>query len=201
MTRAAGNNYVWDPSVPVEQNAYYWTKDPVVQRPKNSSPDVDSCAPTVIELFCGLGGFSQGFVQAGFRVVLGGDIHKPSIASYSNNHPDAVTILGDLRKVSGSMLRSVIHTDINVVLAGVPCQGFSLSNRKRHDGDNRNQLFRDAIRLAKALQPRAMVIENVLGMRSAGRGSFVNAVREEIEGCLGLRCHVVLLDALTPLHA
>jgi len=195
MSRASGAVDVWDPSVPVEQNAYYWKDEPVVQSPRNVTSTADCCAPTVVELFCGLGGFSQGFIQAGFRVVLGGDIHQPSIASYANNHPDAVTILGDLRKVSGSILRSAVPTDIDVVLAGVPCQGFSLSNRKRHDGDERNQLFRDAVRLAKALNPHAMVIENVSGMRSAGRGSFVEAVREEIEGELGLRCHVMLLDA------
>jgi len=195
MSRTANAIDVWDPSVPVEQNAYYWQGDPVVQSPSNAAPEAESCAPTLVELFCGLGGFSRGFAQAGFKVALGGDIHQPSIESYRSNHPGAVTILGDLRKVSGSTLRSAVSTDVDVVLAGVPCQGFSLSNRKRHDGDERNQLFRDAVRLAKALRPRAMVIENVSGMRSAGCGSFINAVRQEIEGELGLRCHVVLLDA------
>ena len=82
-----------------------------------------------------------------------------------------------------------------VLAAGVPCQGFSRSNRKRHDDDERNQLFLDFMRLAKAIRPRAVVIENVSSLRGVAGGGFENAIRNEIESTLGLRAYVVTLDA------
>lgn len=182
----------WHLDVPVEENPYYWNEDPVVFG--GSGPDVSS--PTVVELFSGLGGFSQGFIQAGFGLALGADIHRPSVDSFRHNHPESTTILGDLRKVSGAALKGALDgVSPDVMLAGVPCQGFSLNNRKRHDGDERNTLFREFMRLAKKIKPRAVVIENVSGIRGAGGGDFVKAITAEIENTLNMQPHVLMLNA------
>jgi DNA (cytosine-5)-methyltransferase 1 len=183
---------VWDVSVPVEENPSYWNEDPIYVPGK----DVSGNKPTVVELFCGLGGFSQGFIQAGFELALGADIHAPSIESYRFNHTKTATILGDLKKVSGVKLKNSLGgLNPTVMLAGVPCQGFSLSNRKRHDGDARNQLFQDFLRLAKVQKPRAIVIENVSGMRSAAGGDVVRNISKAIASELGLDVHVLFLNA------
>jgi DNA (cytosine-5)-methyltransferase 1 len=87
------------------------------------------------------------------------------------------------------------NSETEIMLAGVPCQGFSLANRKRHDDDERNQLFRDFLRLAKPIKPKAVVIENVSGMRSAAGGGFVSAIRNAIEDELNLEVYVLFLNA------
>jgi DNA (cytosine-5)-methyltransferase 1 len=183
----------WSTDVPVEVNSYYWNDDPIFQTSQKKST---SHKPKVAELFCGLGGLSQGFIQAGFDLTLGADIHQPSIESYKENHPSSSTLLGDLKKVSSSQMKKYLQaSETEVMLAGVPCQGFSLANRKRHDDDERNQLFKDFLRLAKPIKPRAVVIENVSGMRSAAAGGFVTAIRNAIEDDLNLDVHVLFLNA------
>jgi DNA (cytosine-5)-methyltransferase 1 len=183
----------WSTDVPVEINSYYWNDDPIFQASQKRTTNLK---PKVAELFCGLGGLSQGFIQAGFDLTLGADIHQPSIESYKVNHPGSSTLLGDLKKVSSSQIRRYLKdTETEIMLAGVPCQGFSLANRKRHDDDERNQLFKDFLRLAKPIKPRAVVIENVSGMRSAAGGGFVTAIRNAIEDELNLDVHVLFLNA------
>ena len=178
--------------MPVEENPSYWNGDPIF----NPKEHISSGKPSVVELFSGLGGFSQGFIQAGFELLLGADIHEPSIESYQLNHPQASTILGDLKKVTSRQLKTILSGSTpTVMLAGVPCQGFSLSNRKRHDDDVRNQLFRDFLRLAKTQRPKAVVIENVSGMRSASGGSVVQDISRAIETELGMDVHVAFLNA------
>jgi len=183
----------WSTDVPVEVNSYYWNDDPIFS-PANKNRS--NSKPKVAELFCGLGGLSQGFIQAGFDLTLGADIHEPSIDSYKANHPTSSTLLGDLKKVSSAQMKSfLVQSATAIMLAGVPCQGFSLANRKRHDDDERNQLFRDFLRLAKPIKPKAVVIENVSGMRSAAGGGFVSAIRNAIEDELNLEVHVLFLNA------
>jgi DNA (cytosine-5)-methyltransferase 1 len=149
-----------------------------------------------VELFSGLGGLSQGFIQAGFDLALAADIHQPSVMSMQRNHPNASTILGDLRRVSEQALIDALEgQDVDVLMAGVPCQGFSLSNRKRTDDDERNQLFKEFLRFACAVQPKAVLIENVSGMRSAKGGMFVQEIQQAIRSGLGMDVHLAFLNA------
>ena len=187
------NSDKWSTDVPVEVNPAYWQAEPIFTP---GSPQKSTDNISVAELFCGLGGLSQGFIQAGFDLTLGADIHRPSIESFKANHPGVGSILGDLKKVTSKQMKEHLESlGADVMLAGVPCQGFSLANRKRHDEDERNQLFQDFLRLAKPVKPRAIVIENVSGMRSAGGGSFVPSIKNAIEEELGLDVHVLFLNA------
>lgn len=183
---------IWDRSVPVEVSTYYWTDEPVVE----SRGFRSSSRPVAVELFSGLGGLSQGFIQAGFDLALAADIHQPSVLSMNRNHPKTSTILGDLRRVSEQSLIDVLEgQDVDVLMAGVPCQGFSLSNRKRTDEDERNQLFKEFLRFARAVQPKAVLIENVSGMRSAKGGMFVQEIQQAIRAGLGMDVHLAFLNA------
>lgn len=169
------NINVWDKSVKVEENGYYWNGDPIISKGKIPANN----KPLVVELFCGCGGTSLGFELAGFEVAIGCDIHKPSIETFKTNHPNVSTVLGDVRKVSPkSFLKLLDGREVDVLIGGVPCQGFSLNNRKRHQGDERNLLYKEFVRFVKALKPKVVVLENVSGMKSTG--DFVKTIEKDL---------------------
>lgn len=165
----------WDKSVKAEENTYYWKKQPMVTEGKLPSKET----PIAVELFCGCGGTTLGFEMAGFSAVVGCDIHEPSIQTFRKNHPEAFTILGDVKNVAPELIEEVLKgRKVDVLIAGVPCQGFSLNNRKRHEADDRNQLYKEFIRFIEVLQPKAIVLENVSGMKSTG--SFVTEIEKDL---------------------
>ena len=166
---------VWDRETPIEKSQYYYDGKPVAYRA--TKPLIDDGSPTLVDLFSGCGGISVGFEMAGFQTLLGVDIHSPSLASFRRNHPHAAAILGDIAKVTEEDVRSVLgDVGVTVVSAGVPCQGFSLSNRKRWQDDERNFLFKEFVRFVEILQPEVIMLENVSGMRSAKGGQFVRDI-------------------------
>lgn len=182
----------WEPGTPVEANVYNHAGDPVLYAPKEQA---SSHGRTLVDLFSGCGGFSVGFSAAGFTPILGIDLHEPSIDTFRTNHPSSAAILGDIRSVDvGSVMSVLSGRPVDVVTAGVPCQGFSRTNRKRWDGDERNFLFLEFIRFIQALQPHAVVLENVSGIRSAANGSFVRSISESIEAS-GYRVEAKVLNA------
>jgi DNA (cytosine-5)-methyltransferase 1 len=192
--RARDDSNVWDPTSEVEQSSYFWRGDPVAISPQAKSGTNDG--PVAVELFCGAGGTSLGFAEAGFSVALGLDVHAPSVATFSDNHPQAAAILGDIRKVKPAEVSSAIgRRGIDVILAGVPCQGFSLNNRKRFSGDERNFLFRELIRFVTELQPRAVLLENVSGLMSSRSGEFAGEISRALREAGDYRVQVATLQA------
>lgn len=171
------NRNVWRKDVQVEESSYYWKGKPILipGKLKNNKK------PIVVELFCGCGGTSYGFKMAGYEIVLGLDIHTPSILSFKKNHIDAATLLGDVKKISPLIIKDYLGDQkVDVLIAGVPCQGFSLNNRKRHHNDERNFLYKEFIRFLKVLEPRAVILENVVGLRTTSNGEFALNIEREI---------------------
>ena len=169
----------------VEESSYYWQGEPKLI-PSQHKPDINK--PLAVDLFCGMGGLSLGFEEAGFEILLGVDIHIPSIKTYARAHPRSACILGDIRKTlsstvkhENSMLYKIISSiienkELDVLMAGIPCQGFSLANKKRHPLDSRNHLFRYFLEAVKTLKPKCVVIENVEAIKRFNNGSFTNAI-------------------------
>ncbi len=119
--------------------------------------------PIAIDLFCGAGGMSLGFEQAGFDVVLAVDADKIHSKIHEENFPDGLTVCSDLKRVSGDTLKKAAKLGrkrIDVVFGGPPCQGFSAGGKNRPD-DERNHLLLEFARLVGELQPRYFVMENV----------------------------------------
>jgi len=170
---------VWNPRVASEENLANWPHAPVL-RPSATT----GSGPTLVDLFSGAGGFSVGLAAAGLNPVLGVDVLRPSIETYARAHAGAATILGDIRRVDSALIAEALNgRRVDVVSAGVPCQGFSICNRKRHDGDQRNRLFREFIRIVREVKPRAVLLENVSTLRSAGAGSFARDIERAIADC------------------
>ncbi len=119
--------------------------------------------PTVIDLFCGIGGFSKGFEMAGFKVVLGIDNWEVALNTFEANHDNTKVINEDIREVSDEFFKQYKETD--VIIAGPPCQGFSMCGT-RNINDDRNNLFREVLRAVKNVNPKIVVIENVVGLMS-----------------------------------
>ena len=135
----------------------------------------------MVELFSGCGGTSLGFEEAGFGIAVAVDIHKPSIETFKMNHPNSSVILGDIKKISPNLVRELLGgRRVDVLIAGVPCQGFSLNNRKRYKDDKRNFLYKEFIKYIEILDPKTAVLENVSGMISTANGSFVEEIEKEI---------------------
>lgn len=135
----------------------------------------------VIDLFCGAGGFSEGFKQAGYQIVAGNDIDPDACATFKLNFPEAETITGDLR--AKGVRRRLLHAaaDAEIIIGGPPCQAFSqVRNHSRLIDDPRNSLYREFVRMVAKLEPLAFVMENVPGMDQMG-------VREQVADDLSLR--------------
>lgn len=117
-----------------------------------------------VDLFSGCGGFSYGLEMAGHRCLLGVDFEKDAIQSFKTNHPHAETFLGDIKKLSRDKLLELLKgQNIDMVVGGPPCQGFSTVGKGEAD-DVRNSLFREFVRVVKTLSPRIVIFENVTGI-------------------------------------
>lgn len=159
----------------VEKSAYYWEGEPVVE---SKQTIIRPGKYSMVDLCCGAGGISKGFEMSGaFEVLLGVDIFTCAIDTFKLNHPKTTTILGDVRQISDEQYKIAVgDRHINVVAAGVPCQGFSLSNKKRDKDDERNFLFLEVIRFVNNFNPDVVMIENVSGMQSTANGKFVDEI-------------------------
>ena len=130
-----------------------------------------------IDLFAGCGGLSRGFMDAGFRILVGVDNDQAALNTFELNHNGAVALKADLSKQETIDKIEEIAGDqkIDVVIAGPPCQGFSLTG-PRHFDDPRNSLYLAVLNLVKQYKPKAFIIENVPGMAVMYQGQ----VKDEI---------------------
>ena len=119
----------------------------------------------VIDLFSGCGGFSKGFMDAGFNVIVGVDNNEAALNTFRLNHNGAKALNADLsdKETFNKILEIAGGSDIDVVIAGPPCQGFSLTGLRNFD-DDRNKLYLSVIETVKRCRPKGFVIENVPGM-------------------------------------
>lgn len=115
---------------------------------------------TYLGLFSGAGGLDLGFEKAGFIHTESSDILECAVNTLRFNRPQWNILCGDVRDYT-----PLLGKDIDVLLAGFPCQGFSLGGN-RDVNDPRNSLYKEVIRITKSLQPRVVVMENVLNLRT-----------------------------------
>ncbi len=127
----------------------------------------------VIDLFCGAGGLSYGFECAGLNIMLGIDNNDPALETFAYNHCGAKSLNADLSdsKTFEVIDEMIEHKKIDVIIAGPPCQGFSLTGPRNFD-DPRNKLYLAVFEAVKRYNPKAFVIENVTGMATLYDGQI-----------------------------
>ncbi|TAG06358.1 MAG: DNA (cytosine-5-)-methyltransferase [Cytophagia bacterium] len=126
-----------------------------------------------IDLFSGSGGFSLGFDKKGFQNVFSVDIEPSFCSTYKYNFPKHQLIQKDICDLSNSEILYLKGFDeIDVVIGGPPCQGFSMAGSigRKFIDDPRNKLFKEFVRVVNIVQPKFFVMENVARLYNHNRG-------------------------------
>ncbi len=152
--------------------------------------------PTVIDLFAGAGGMTEGLRKAGFKSVLANEYDEMAGFTFKTNHPDVPLIIKDIKELSIDEILTITKIkigELSLISGGPPCQGFSLAG-PRLDGDPRNKMFKEFIRLVDGLKPKAFLFENVSGIMNMSGGSVLKAIVSEFTE-IGYKCEYKLLSA------
>lgn len=127
----------------------------------------------LLDLFCGAGGLSLGFERTGYSIVKAIDIDKWAIETYNINRRKKVGEVKDITTVNQDYIK--LLGQIDGIIGGPPCQGFSTSGQRLID-DDRNKLYREYFRILEQANPKFFVIENVKGLLTFAKG----AVKKDI---------------------
>jgi DNA (cytosine-5)-methyltransferase 1 len=144
----------------------------------------------VLDIFCGAGGLSLGFLFEGFDIVYSSDNNLRAIETIAFNHKKIHSSRGeenyhyteteDINNLNARKVRKIFRDRgyrVQGIIGGPPCQGFSIANKKTRTIDNpNNSLFRQYLRLIEDLNPDFIVFENVVGFLSMANGKL----KEEI---------------------
>ena len=178
-------------------------------RSAESSRAMAAEAPSVIDLFAGAGGSSEGFSRAGFKTLAAVEVDEMAARTYRLNHPavpDDRVIVEDIRTLSKeTLLKLAGDKPLDVLAGSPPCQGFSsvgFRSKKtllgyRPEDDDRNHLYEAMIESALALKPKLFLLENVPGMKSAKKEkhSFLDTAAKLLETKGGYQTEIWRLNA------
>lgn len=116
-------------------------------------------------LFSGIGGIDLGFEQAGFEIAWANDFDAAACKTYRNNFPSTILIEDDVRNINPCAL-----SDIDVLVAGFPCQPFSVMGYRRGFNDPRGNLFFEIARFIDVKRPKVVFLENVKNLMEHDNG-------------------------------
>lgn len=146
----------------------------------------------LISLFSGAGGMDLGMINAGFEIIWANDYDKDAVETYRKNIGNHI-ILGDITKISSDEIPAK-RGEVDLVIGGFPCQGFSIANKNRNIGDERNFLYREMLRVIKDKNPKFFIAENVKGILSLQKGKVIQMIIKDFES-LGYKVDIKLLNA------
>lgn len=156
----------------------------------------------IFDLFCGTGGFSKGFEKsrnAQYKTAFGIDLLPRSVETFRRNHPEALGLCEDIRKMRCEDLGSKLNIrrgELGLIIGGPPCQGFSSIRpfRSAAEDDPRNNLFEQFANFVNYFRPRALVLENVVGLATHNAGSVIAQIADCFTS-LGYDCDWRILNA------
>jgi DNA (cytosine-5)-methyltransferase 1 len=160
---------------------------------------VPRAAFTFIDLFAGIGGMRMGFEAAGGRCVFTSEWNAFAQKTYGANFGEGAAIAGDIRALDEEEI-----PDHDVLVAGFPCQPFSIAGVSKKNALGRphgfacatqGTLFFDVARILAAKRPRAFLLENVKNLVNHDRGRTFRVIRQTLEEELGYRISWRVIDA------
>ena len=154
---------------------------------------------TFIDLFAGIGGLRKGFEPIGGKCVFTSEWDRFSVETYLANHLCDHEVAGDITRVP---VESIPAHD--VLLAGFPCQPFSIAGVSKKNAlgrahgfrcDAQGTLFFDVARIIEYHRPKAFLLENVKNLLSHDKGRTFEVIRQALKEELGYHVHVRVIDA------
>jgi len=154
---------------------------------------------TFIDLFAGIGGIRKGFESVGGKCVFTCEYDNYAVRTYSENFTINHEIAGDITKVKEKDI-----PDHDVLLAGFPCQPFSIAGVSKKNALGRSHgfecttqgtLFFDVARIINEKKPKAILLENVKNLLSHDKGQTFRVIKETLENELGYRIFPKVIDA------
>lgn len=153
----------------------------------------------LIDIFSGCGALSTGFEQTGqFETVLAADIWQTALDTIKLNKPNTETTCKPLQDLENPEIQKIKekYGEIEVVVGGPPCQGFSLAGKRKSD-DPRNNLWQEYVRFVSIIKPNWFVLENVFGlasMKNEDGEKVIDLILKEFQKT-GYTCEVNLISA------
>lgn len=147
----------------------------------------------IADLFSGVGGLSQGFISKGFEVEFAIEYDRDIASSYQKNHPSTTMYSQDISTVDFGVLKKK-HREVDVIVGGPPCQGFSQKGKRLSINDDRNYLFQRFIDAVKVFKPQYFVLENVPNILTTANRFFKNEIIKGFEK-LGYQVNADVLNA------
>ena len=147
----------------------------------------------IADLFAGVGGLSQGFISKGFEVEFAIEYDKDIAKSYQLNHPKTKVYDEDISIIDLNELKNN-HQNIDVIVGGPPCQGFSQKGKRLSINDERNFYFKKFIETVKVFRPKYFVLENVPNILTTAKGFFKKEIINGFEK-LGYKVNAKTLNA------
>lgn len=138
----------------------------------------------MLDLFCGAGGFSYGMHKnSDFSTMVALDFDEKAAETFKKNMPHTEVFVGDITDatVKENIIAAARKLNVNMIIGGPPCQGYSMKGKKMGLDDPRNFLFREYLSIVKELQPELFIIENVKGLLLASNGWFKDEILKSIE--------------------
>jgi len=152
---------------------------------------------TVISIFAGCGGSSLGYKLAGFKELLAIDFDKNAEETFRINFPEIPFWNKDIKTIKGQDIINFCNIkkgELDILDGSPPCQGFSTAG-KRKVIDERNDLFKEYVRLINDLEPKIFIMENVSGMiKGKMKGKFIEIMKTLKELDYNVKCK--LLNAM-----
>lgn len=155
---------------------------------------------TIVDLFAGVGGLSLGFIEQNYELLFANDNNHWALETLSKNHKVGAVSEKDIQYISVDEIRKLAKNEhINVLVAGIPCQSFSMAGYRirtsqKDSDDDRNYLFKELLRIVKGLKPDIVIIENVKGLISMQGGKIRNDIIDGLES-IGYKVDYRILNA------
>jgi DNA (cytosine-5)-methyltransferase 1 len=132
-----------------------------------------------IDLFAGAGGITEGFRQAGAACIFANDFNPHACDTFHHNHPNVEVACGAIQDLKPREIRKgtgLEKGELDILVGGPPCQGFSINAPERFLEDPRNSLFKHYLHFVDEFAPKTFLFENVPGMLSLGGGQVFDTI-------------------------